>query len=41
MEILALLIAAASVYIVWKNVLSTPIHRTWIYQKYLHMDLDQ
>jgi len=28
MEILALLIAAASVYVVWKNVLSTPIHKT-------------
>jgi len=27
MEILALLIAAASVYVVWKNVLSAPIHR--------------
>jgi len=29
MEIMALLIAVASIYIVWKNVLSTPIHRSW------------
>jgi len=28
METIALLIAVASVYVVWKNILSTPIHRT-------------
>jgi len=28
MEVLGLVIAAASIYVVWKNILSTPIHKT-------------